>query len=71
MTRDEAMRHVEEAKMKTGRPAELDWLLENIGITEKDFDEVLASPLRHLEYLNKKSAAVRRIKALRQVVIPH
>ena len=70
MTKDEAMKHVEEQKMKTGRPAELDLFLENIGITAKEFDEVLSNPLRHLKYLKKKSAAVRRIKALNHIALP-
>ena len=70
MTRDEAMAHADEAKKKGERPIELNWLFENIGITEEEFDEVLSNPLRHLKYLKKKSAAARRIKALKHFVIP-
>jgi hypothetical protein len=67
MPRDEARRHVEEEKMKVDHPAELDWFLDNTGITEKEFDDVLSNPLRHIKYTKKKSAAVRRIRALKHV----
>ena len=70
MTKDEAMKQAEEAKKKSGRPRELELFFENIGITEKEFDEVLSNPLRYLRYLKKKSAALRRIKALKHFVIP-
>lgn len=69
MTKTEAKDLVEEVKKRTNRPPELKWFLENIGITEKEFEDVLTSPSRHLKYLKKNSAIKRRINAIKQFVL--
>lgn len=70
ITKAEAKDLVEAAKKKTNHPPELQWFLDNIRITEKDFEDVLTSPLKHLKYLKKNSAVKRRIKAIKQSVLP-
>lgn len=71
MTRSEAITQIEKAKKRGGRPHELKLFFDKLGITEKEFEEVLASPMRHLKYLKKRSAVIRRIKVLKQVVLPY
>ncbi|PXF59973.1 MAG: hypothetical protein C4B58_02135 [Deltaproteobacteria bacterium] len=71
MTRSEALTQIEKAKKRGGRPHELKLFFDKLGITEKEFEEVLASPMRHLKYLKKRSAVIRRIKALKQFILPY
>jgi predicted PP-loop superfamily ATPase len=68
MSRDEALTHVEEVKNRERRPPELDYFLQNLGIKEEEFNNVLAKPLIHSKYMTRRSAAVRRIKALKQYI---
>ena len=65
MSRAEAMAHAEEAKKKRGCPQELEWFLNNLNITEQEFDEVIGNSMMHLKYLKKNNAILRRLRALK------
>lgn len=69
MSKTEARKRAAEAQQKAERPYQLDWFLSYLGITQEEFDRVLVNPERHLSYLKRRNAILRRLKALKNLFI--
>jgi len=66
LTKEEARKKVSNEIKEIQEPKNLQWFLDELGITQAEMDKVLEDPMRHMKYLKERSRIVRRLKAMKK-----
>lgn len=69
MTREEALRRVEDNKRLLKEPENMTYFLDSLNISRDEMEEVLADKLKHLKYLKENSRIVRRLENLKKLIL--
>jgi len=69
MTREEALRKVSEHDNETAEPENLGLLLNALGISRAQFEEVLRDPLRHMKYRKEPGQLWRACRAAKRLLL--